>query len=120
MDGYNGIKERAGIESLVTFLADGDEVNIMFREKDMYQKGVDAAFEQFLDRLDQEFQIFCRDNHEVCCAVDDFMIVCRDAYFKAGMAAGFQICKNLDIEYLNAKEDSTVRSMIKNAAYHIL
>ena len=88
MDGYNGIKERAGMESLVTFLADGDEVSISYMEKDMYQKEVDAAFEQVLNRLDQEFHISSRDNHEVCGAVNDFLMVCRDAYFKQDWQQG--------------------------------
>lgn len=120
MDEYNGIRERAGMESLVTFLADGDEVSINYREKDRYQKEVDDAFEKFLNRLDREFHISSRDNREVCGAVNDFLMVCRDAYFKAGLAAGFHICKNLDMEYLNVKEDGIIRSMIENMAGNIL
>ncbi len=113
MDGYNGINERAGVENLVAYLSDGDEICIQCREKDLYRKQVDAALEHMFERLDQIFRVSCRDNKEVCDALSGFSSVCQDAYFKAGLAAGFQICKNLDREYLNVEGDGAVKSMIE-------
>lgn len=113
MNGFKRIMERAGVDSMMAYLADGDETGIQCREKDVYQKQVDAAFEHMFDSLDQELKNSCRDNQEICSAVSDFSSVCQDAYFKAGLIAGFQLCKNLDMEYLNMKEDGMIKSIIE-------
>lgn len=119
MDGFKGIMERAGLDSLMAYLADGDETCIRYSEKDSYQKQVDAAFEHMFDRLDQELKGSCRDNEEICSAVSDFSSVCQDAYFKAGLVAGFQLCKNLDMEYLDRKGDGRDQSTNRNPAGNI-
>ena len=62
MDGYKGIMERAGVDSMMAYLADGDETGIRSSGKDSYQKQVDAAFELMFDRLDQGLKESCRDN----------------------------------------------------------
>lgn len=71
MDGFKGIMERAGIDSMIAYLADGDGTSIRRSEKDSYQKQVDAAFEHMFDRMDKELKDSCRDNQEICSAVSD-------------------------------------------------
>lgn len=113
MDGFKGIMERAGTDSMVAYLAYGDEEGIRRSKKDLYQKQVDDAFEHMFDRLDRELKASCRDNQEICSALSDFSSVCQDAYFKAGMVAGFQLCKNLDMEYMDMKGDGMIKSLMK-------
>ena len=103
-------------ESPFTYLADGDEMHTQRSKKDSYQKQVDDAFEHMFDRLDQELKASCRDNQEICSAVSDFSFVCQDVYFKAGLVAGFQLYKNLNMEYLDMKGDGIIQSIIKYLA----
>lgn len=116
MDRFKEIMERAQLDSITAYLADGDEPGIRPGSKDSCRKQVDDAFEHMFDRLDREFKGSCRDNQEICSAVSDFSSACQGIYFKAGLAAGFQICKNLDMEYLDMKEDKMIEFIIRNLA----
>ncbi len=95
MNGYDKILKRASLDSLAAYFLNEDVIPDS-NEKDLYQKECDSAFEEIFDSLEKVFQMSCRDNEDVCVALSGFFMACKDAYFKAGLIAGFQIFRNLD------------------------
>ena len=98
VDHYRKIKERAKLDRLADYFADVEEDFIKDKEKDLYQKRVDAAYERLFDQLSQLLQVDVREREELCSVLADFAAECQEIYFKAGMAVGFQLCRNLDLE----------------------
>ena len=105
VDRYQKIRERADLDRLTDYFADVEEDFAKIKQKDTYQKQVDAAYEQLFDQLSQILQTDVRDREELCSILADFAAKCQEIYFKAGMAVGFQICRNLDMEYMQLKEE---------------
>ena len=99
VDHYRKIKERAKLDRLADYFSDVEEDFIKDKEKDLYQKRVDAAYERLFDQLSQLLQVDVREREELCSVLADFAAECQEIYFKAGMAVGFQLCRNLDLEY---------------------
>lgn len=107
MDCYQKIRERANLDRLTEYFADVEEDFAKSKRKDTYQRQADMAYEQLFDQLSHILQTDVRDREELCGILADFAAKCQEIYFKAGMAVGFQICRNLDREYLQLKEEET-------------
>lgn len=117
MDHYQRIKERAKLDRLTDYFADVEEDFAKNKEKDSYQKQVDAAYEQLFDQLSQLLQMDVRDREDLCSILADFAVKCQEIYFKAGMTVGFQICRNLDLEYIQLQEEDAFWDRIFQAPF---
>ena len=105
MDQFQKIKERAQLDRLADYFSDVEEDFAKNKEKDLYQKRVDAAYERLFDQLSQLLRTDVRDREDLCSVLADFAAECQESYFRAGMAVGYQICRNLDLDYRTIKEE---------------
>lgn len=117
MGNLDGIERRAKLDSLVSYLMDGA---CALPIKDGFYCGqVISEYERLFDILDQKFQIKSRESEDICNILADVYATCQSAYFEAGLAAGFHICKNLSSEYLAMEENDEIKFMIRELAKKI-
>ncbi len=112
MGEYEGIGKRAEIDSIVDYFMDGACPEPA--QEDTFHAKAERKCEELLDKIDQEYMTKSRDNKEICEVLGEFYSACQSISFKAGLAAGFQISKNLGHEYWEMKGDEVIKNVINS------
>lgn len=111
------LTERAGIENLMEYIIYGAEtgrIPIKDDGKDIYQKRIDAAFEELFDGLKQIFPSASRNNDTLYSAVLNFSIAHQETYTAMGFLAGLRFCSDLRKACCSV-DGSKIQSAIKKA-----
>ncbi len=80
----------------------------------MYQKRIDAAFEELFDGLKQIFPSASKDNDALYSTVLDFSIAHQETYTAMGFLAGLRFCTDLQ-KACSSVGDDKIQSAIKKA-----
>ncbi|MCI8449451.1 MAG: hypothetical protein HFH30_13930 [Eubacterium sp.] len=109
--------DRIGFEGFMEYLMYGGETDCILVTddgKDVYQKRIDAAFEELFDGLKQIFPSASRDNDALYSTVLDFSIAHQETYTAMGFLAGLRFCMDLRKACSSVGGDK-IQSAIKKA-----
>lgn len=109
--------ERIGFEGFMEYLIYGTEtagrISAKDDGKDIYQKRIDAAFEELFDGLKQIFPSSGRDNDDLYSAVLEFSMAHQETYTVMGFLAGLRFCTDMQ-EACRSLDRDKIQSVIKS------
>lgn len=96
---FNEILERIKTECMVDYLLTGTTNKVKKEHATTYNERINAAYEQFLNAIEQLVPDANKENDELLFLIADFFTKVTDIYMEIGLLTGLQFTKNLDHAY---------------------